>query len=200
VQHAKRPQVILITSPSPGDGKSVTAINLAAALALKGQDRILLADTDFRRSSVHKHLGLAASPGLTDVLSGAAAARDVLICTEQFPNLFVAAAGEAPPNPSELLDSPRWTALCEELRAGFRYIIADCPPVASVADYELLQACCDGIVMVARPDHSRRGDLLKALEFVPKDKLIGVVMNCVKDWPFSRSHNYSAYYASASKR
>jgi capsular exopolysaccharide synthesis family protein len=196
LQHPKRPRALLITSAGARDGKSVTAINVAGALSLKGQDRILLADTDFRRSTIHTQLGFPASPGLTDVLSGRATLREVLIRTEQFPNLYVATAGSPLPNPSELLDSQRWSALCDEMRAEFRYVIADSPPVASVADYELLQAAFDGVLMVARPDHTKRAELLTALEIVPKEKLIGMVMNCVPEWFLTRSSSYKGYYYS----
>jgi capsular exopolysaccharide synthesis family protein len=195
LQHPKSPRLLLISSSGAGDGKTVTAINIAGALSLKGQDRILLADTDFRRSTIHTRLGLPLSPGLSDVLSGRATLREVLIRTEQFPNLYVATAGQQTSNPSELLDSTRWSTLCKDIRAEFPYVIADSPPVASVADYELLQAACDGVLMVARPDHTKRAELLNALGIVPKEKLIGIVMNCVSDWFLGR-RSYYAYYAS----
>jgi protein-tyrosine kinase len=194
IQHPKQPRMVLISSAGPGDGKSVTAVNVAGALSLKTEANVLLADTDFRRSTIHTQLGLPASPGLADVLSGAATLEEALIRTEQFPNLYVISAGEPCANPSELLDSARWRAICDELLSRFRYVIADSPPVASVADYELLQATCDGVILVARPDHTKRQIFMKALETIPKDKLIGVVMNCVKDWFGGRRDYYMPSY------
>jgi receptor protein-tyrosine kinase len=199
IQHPKQPRLILISSAGPGDGKSVTAVNLSGALSLKTEAHVLLADTDFRRPTIHIQLGLAASPGLADVLSGTATLEEALVRTEQFPNLYVIPAGKPCSNPSELLDSTRWGALCNQLRTRFRYVIADSPPVASVADYELLQATCDGVVLVARPDHTKRKACLRALETIPQDKLIGVVMNCVGDW-FMERGSYAPYYYYGSRR
>ncbi len=195
-QHPKQPRLLLISSAGPADGKSTTAVNLAGALSLKGEASVLLADIDFRRSTIHTQLGLPVTPGLADVLSGTATLEEALVQVEQLPNLYVITAGSPHPNPSELLDSTRWTAIRDELRSLFRYVIADSPPVASVADYELLQASCDGVVLVVRPDHTKRQACLKALEIIPKDKLIGAVMNCVDDWFLTRRTSYSpsAYY------
>jgi receptor protein-tyrosine kinase len=184
--------MILISSAGPGDGKSVTAVNVAGALSLKTEANVLLADTDFRRSTIHSQLGLPAAPGLADVLSGGATLEEALIRTKQFPNLYVISAGRHCANPSELLDSTQWSTICNQLRSRFRYVIADSPPVASVADYELLQATCDGVVLVVRPDHTKRQACMKAIEIIPKDKLIGVVMNCVSEWFLARD-DYSYY-------
>ncbi len=193
IQHPTQPRLILISSAGPGDGKSVTAINLAGALSLKTDAKVLLADTDFRRSSIHKQLGLPASPGLVDVLRGTAALDEALVHIKQLPNLYVITAGECRTNPSELLDSVRWRTIANELRNRFRYTIADSTPVASVADYDIMQATCDGVVLVVRPDHSKRQGCLRALETVPKEKLIGVVMNCVSDWFLVRSEYKGPY-------
>jgi capsular exopolysaccharide synthesis family protein len=192
IQHPKQPRMILISSGGPGDGKSVTAVNVAGALSLKTEANVLLMDTDFRRSTIHSQLGLPATPGLSDVLSGGATLEEALIRTKQFPNLYVISAGTPCANPSELLDSTQWGTICVHLRSRFRYVIADSPPVASVADYELLQASCDGVVLVVRPDHTKRQACMKAIGTIPKDKLIGVVVNCVSDWFLARS-DYSYY-------
>lgn len=194
--HVKRPQMVLISSSCPSDGKTITAINIAGALALKSDAKVVLLDTDFRRSTIHTQLGIPASPGLADVLSGTATLQQAIIRAEQLPNLYVVSAGEPLANPSELLDSPRWTGVCNDLRSMFRFVIADSPPVASVADYDLLQASCDGIVIVARPDHTHRQTLLKVLETIPKEKLIGVVMNRVSNWIFGPHDSYVSYYGS----
>lgn len=72
-------------------------------------------------------------------------------------------------------------------------MILDAPPVATVADYELLQLTADGVIIVARPDHSERNSCLKAIGAVPKEKLIGIVLNCVEDWFLWRSAPYGYY-------
>lgn len=193
IQHPKQPRMILVSSPGPNDGKSVTAVNLAGAMSLKTEANVLLADTEFRRSVIHARLGFPASPGLADVLTGKATLEEALIRTEQFPNLYVIPSGEPLTNPSELLDSTRWARIANQLRNLFHYVVADSPPVASVADYELLQAVFDGVVLVVRPDHTGRQVCLKALELIPKGKLIGVVMNCVPKWLLHRGYHYEPY-------
>ena len=194
IQHPKQPRLVLISSGGPGDGKSVTSVNIAGALSLKTEANVLLMDADFRRPTIHRQLGLPASPGLAEVLAGTANLDDALVRAAQFPNLCVIPAGAPCANPSELLDSARWRALCDELRIRFRYMIADSPPVASVADYELLQATCDGVVLVVRPDHTKRNLCQKALQTIPKEKLIGVVVNCVPKWLLAGASPYSGYY------
>jgi capsular exopolysaccharide synthesis family protein len=193
LQHPNSPHVVLISSPGPGDGKTVTAINLAGALSLKAESRVLLIDTDFRRSKVHQELGFPNSPGLSDVLTGTVSLEEAVIRTEQYTNLYVMTAGEGKQNPSELLDSAVWRTLVERLRKEFQYIILDSPPIAAVADYLLLQKLCDGIVVVVRPDHTNRKMCKATLESVPPEKMMGVIMNCVEDW-FLASTPPTGYY------
>jgi capsular exopolysaccharide synthesis family protein len=193
ISHPKQPVTILISSAGPGDGKSVSAINVAGALSLKTEARVLLMDADFRRSSIHTQLGISRSPGIAEVLTGAATLEQAIVRSPAFPNLYIAPAGEPHANPSELLDSTAWRTLSEQVRGSFRYVIMDSPPVGCVADYELLQAACDGVVLVVRPDHTKRQACLKALSIVPKDKLLGVIMNCVSDWPLGHDYSYMYY-------
>jgi receptor protein-tyrosine kinase len=195
VQHPAKPRMVLVSSAGPGDGKSVTAVNIAGALSLKSEGKVVLMDADFRRSTIHAQMGLPLSPGMTEVLSGAASLEDALIRTTQFPNLYVITAGTPAPNPSELLASTAWRSACEMLRNRFQHVIVDSPPVASVADYDLLQAACDGVVLVLRPDHTCRSTCLKILETMPKEKLLGVILNCVPQWFLNRRDQYGSYYS-----
>ena len=193
VYHPRQPRILVVSSATPVDGKTLTAINLAAAMALKGEGNVLLVDADFRLSSVHERLGFPSSPGLADVLAGSASLEQSVIRTEQFPSLYVLPAGARPRNPTELLASSRWGALCELLGRSFRYVILDSPPIGAVADYELIQAMCDGVVLVVRPDHTARKPCFHAIQAVPKEKLIGVLLNYVPKWPLSREYRYDAY-------
>jgi protein-tyrosine kinase len=194
VQHPKQPRLIVISSPASGDGKSVSAINTAAALSLKGEGHVLLLDADMRRSAIHAQLGLPESPGLAEVLRGSSAMEQALVRTQEFPNLFVMAAGTPPDNPVELLDSTAWQVLSGKLRSLFRYVVLDSPPVGTVADYDLIQACCDGVILVIRPDHTDRVLCQRALATVPKAKLLGVLLNCVPDWSLARHAGSDSYY------
>ena len=121
---------------------------MAGAMALKSEGQVLLLDADLRKTAIHKKLGLPESPGLADVLAGKCTLEEALVQTREFPNLFILSAGTPPPNPVELLDSAQWRTLCTRLRAMFRYVIIDSPPVGAVADYELIQAVCDGVILV----------------------------------------------------
>lgn len=199
LQHPAQPRMIVISSPGPGDGKTVTAVNLAATFSLKSEGNVLLVDADFRRSSIHALLGLPKAPGLADVLTGTCALEDALVRSEELSNLYVLTAGEPQCNPAELLDSSRWGALLATLRSLFRNVIVDCPPVAAVTDYDLIQANCDGVILVMRPDHTRRDLCFKALASVPKEKLIGVVLNSVPKWMAGNSAP-SYYYYSGKER
>jgi len=179
---SKKPQVVLIASGSSGDGKTVTSVNVAACLALKEDARILLIDGDFRRPRVSDALGIPRSPGLIDVLAGRTDFDATLVRAAQCPNLFILPAGHAADAAAELLDSQRWRLFVQEIRGRFTSVIIDAPPVAVVADFELLQVVCDGIIVVTRPDHSNRADCIRALQTVDQDKLLGVVLNCVGNW------------------
>lgn len=198
-QHPKQPHLIVVSSPAPGDGKSVSAINTAAALSLKSESQVLLLDADFRKSAIHVQLGLPESPGLAEVLNGSCALEEALVHVREFPNLLVMSAGARPDNPAELLDSPSWRGLCARLRSLFRYVVLDSPPVGAVADYDLIQAVCDGVILVLRPDHTNRQLCLKSLEAIPKAKLLGVLLNCVPDWSPARRSGADYYYYASGK-
>ena len=199
IQHPNQPQTIMVTSPASGDGKSVTAVNLAGALSLKSDARVLLLDADFRRPSVAKQLGLPPSPGLAEVLAGSVRLEDAAIQVEQFADFCVLPAGEPPYNPVELFDSAAWKAMCEVLRNRFRYIVMDSPPIEAVADYHLIQEVCDGAIVVVRPDHTTRTACLNALSLISKEKFLGVILNCVRSGFLGHQHGYYGYsYGQAS--
>ena len=184
--HPKKPRLITVTSPGAGDGKTVTAINLAGALSLKASAEVLLVDIDFRRSSAHALLGLPKSPGLAEVIAGECAFEEAVVETEEYPHLHFLASGDPQSNSSELLETPRWQAFCTMVRGHYEYVIFDAPPIGSVADCDLVQMATDGVVVVVRPDHTQRGMCLKAFESIPKEKLLGVLMNAAEGWPLGR--------------
>jgi receptor protein-tyrosine kinase len=200
IQHPMHPQMMVVTSAGPHDGKSVTAINLAGAMALTSEARVLLVDGDFRRSTIALQLGIDSTPGFTDILSGRCALGEAVVRAQQIKNLYILPAGKTSSKPTELLDSSRLTDFCTACRTHFRYIVVDTLPIGLVADYDLIQAAAsDGVIMVIRPDHTNRKRCLEALRVVPQAKLLGLVMNCVTEWvldPHRRSrHYYSPYYS-----
>jgi capsular exopolysaccharide synthesis family protein len=192
VQDARRMRMIVISSGGSGDGKSLTAINITGALSLKTETALLI-DGDFRRASIHKQLNISRTPGLGDVLEGRAKLEDAIVRIEQLPRMYVLPAGEIQANPAELLDGKQWHILREQVRGHFDYIVIDSPPIGTVADYDLIEAGCDGVLFVARPDHSNRNACFKALNHIPKEKLIGTAVNCVKPWFLLRKSSYGSY-------
>jgi capsular exopolysaccharide synthesis family protein len=193
LHHPSQPRTIVVSSPSSGDGKTVTAVNIAACLALKEDAKVLLIDADLRRSAIANILGLPPEPGLTDVLTGRCDLSDAVMRLEQLPGLSVLTAGGKCGNPAELLDSVKWRALIEACREEYRYVIIDATPVAAVADYELVQMVCDGVMLVVRPDHTDRKLLEKAVATIPKAKLVGAVLNCMENWFLFKTHGYGYY-------
>lgn len=192
VQHPRCPRIIGVSSAGPGDGKTISSINIAGVLSVRDNATVLLMDADFRRPSISRLLGLPAEPGLANVLSGACNLEDAIIRVEQFPNLYVLPAGASGANSAELLDSEQWKSLCSSMRERFGFVIVDGPPIAGVADYELIQASCDGVIVVVRPDHTDRTLFNRAFELIPEDKRLGVVLNCAQEWFLWKTHE--AYY------
>jgi Mrp family chromosome partitioning ATPase len=113
---------------------------------------VLLLDADFRKPVIHTQLGLPEAPRLAEMLKSASRVEDASMCTQDLPNLFVISAGVPTPNPVELLDSTNWEAFCAKIGSLFRYAVIHSPPVGAVADYDLIQAACDGVVRVVRPE------------------------------------------------
>ncbi len=200
LHHPKKPRLIITSSACSGDGKTVTSINIAASLALKDELSVLLVDADLRRPRVAEALGIPTTPGLSEVLSGKLDLEAALLTTEQFPNLSILASGELTENAAELLDSDRFRSFIEEVRRRFSIVIFDATPVATVADYELLQHICDGVVIVIRPEHTERNRCTKVLDLIPKEKLLGVVLNCVEDWWLWKTPAYDYYRRVSSER
>ena len=195
ISHAPaQPQMLLISSAMAGDGKTISALNIAAALSMQEDVRVLIADCDFRRSTLTKVLGLEPAPGLKEVLLGAVSIEEALVRMEQFPNLYFLAPGATTQNPAELLSTARWQAVQKTLCSEFRFMVIDAAPVGAVAEYELLQLACDGVLLVARQDYTDRQLLKKALDVVPPSKQLGVILNCVEDWFPWKTH--SQYYYS----
>jgi capsular exopolysaccharide synthesis family protein len=199
LHHAVRPKVIAVSSAGSGDGKTTSAINLAGVLSLKQDIQTLLVDGDLRHGSIAPMLGIDSSPGLAEVLSGECALKDAIVQTENLPNLHVLPAGRSWTNPAELLDSPAWNELGKVLRERFHFTVVDATPIGIVADYDLVQVICDGTVMVVRPDHTDRNAYTKAIQTIPKGKLLGVLLNCTQDWFLWRVRDYYGYYGQGKK-
>jgi tyrosine-protein kinase Etk/Wzc len=189
-------QVLTVSSPSPGDGKSTTSLNFAATLAATGM-RVLLVDADMRRGTLHKRLELSRTPGLSGVLTGKhtheEAVRAVQLGEETVLDLI--ACGEVPPNPAELLGGAPMERLLAWARVNYEMVIIDTPPVNIFADGLLLAAASDAALLVGRAGKSFKNELamaagqLRSLN-VP---IAGVLLN---DFDVKRDSRYGStnYY------
>ena len=171
------PRTIVVTSPLPGDGKSTIACNLALTLAAGGSV-VTLVDGDLRRSKVAETMGVARGAGLSDVLAGRADVADVLQRSPQSPNLFILAAGSAPPNPSEVLGSARMRTLLTDL-AQHSIVIIDAPPLIPVTDGAVLTNQADGALLVVSLGKTTYDLVEKALDTLRKarGRALGIVLN-----------------------
>jgi len=194
LQHPANPQLIAVTSPESGDGKSVTSVNIAGVFALNPEHAVLLIDADLHRGSLARYFDVPASPGLAEVLDESASLKDCIGRIDPYPNLFFLPGGKSQYGPADLLNTKRWSLVAESLRRQFHYVIIDTPPAGAVADFDLIYANADGVVLVVRQDHTNRLLLLRAYESIVPEKLLGVVMNCVKPWFLGRSAGYYQYY------
>jgi capsular exopolysaccharide synthesis family protein len=198
LHHPSRPRVFLVSSPCAGDGKTITAMNLGGALALKDSADVLVVDADFSRGTLQAVTGIPDSPGLGEVLTGKVSLEDAIVRASQFRRLYLLSAGHSTANPAELLDSEVWLRFMEKLRKCFGYVVFDSPPVEAVPFYARLLAACDGMLLVARPDHTGRDELNDALRNVARSKLLGVVLNCDPGWFLCRrDHGRYGYYSQA---
>ncbi|REG45617.1 tyrosine-protein kinase Etk/Wzc [Paraburkholderia sp. BL6669N2] len=171
--------LVLITGPAPSVGKSFVASNLAGLLAT-GNKKVLLIDADIRNGRLHAIYGKERERGLTEVITGSARFEDALH-RDVSKGLDLLTTGILPPNPSEVLDSPRITELLERLKSGYDLIVFDTAPVLAAADAELLSRHVGTVLLVARAGFSKIGEIAEAtrrLRQVPAH-VAGVVLNGV---------------------
>jgi protein-tyrosine kinase len=182
-----------VTSPVQRDGKTTVAVNLAAAMALDYEGRVLLIDCDLRRPEAHRYFGIGRSPGLADYLSSSGNGNLMSYVKETFvPGLKFIPGGNPSKLSSELLAKQRMTSLMEEIRTTFaeHQIILDTPPVLSTPDPLVLGKHVDGIIMTVRAGKTQRDYVVKAIRSLNSTKLMGIVLNGVD---LQRSTYYYSY-------
>lgn len=187
---------LVITSPSPAEGKSFTAANLAIAQAQLEGNYTLLADFDFRRPVIHTLFQQPRSPGITDYLQGKAPLESVIKRLEGT-NLFIMTAGEAVLNPLELLNLPEAKQLIDGLPAFFNWVIIDTPPLLFAADANLLSTMAHALLMVVRIGTTTIDSVTRAIGSLCQNNIIGIVVNAAqKSELYSKYTYYHSYYAS----
>lgn len=186
---------LVITSASPAEGKSFTAVNLAVTEAQLAEKRVLLADFDFRRPSIEKAFQVECVPGITDYLLGTATLRDIMRKVEGM-NLYLMTAGSAVPNPLELLNLKECKALIDALRDHFDWVIIDSPPLLFTADGNLLSTICDATVLVVRIGATTFDSVTRAMQSLCENNVIGIVVNGARRGElYSKYTYYRGYYA-----
>lgn len=198
VREGRGASEIVITSPSPREGKSLTAANLAVALAQQDKSTLLI-DADMRRPSQHLQFKVEPSPGLSETLLADALPDGAIRPTMQNA-LWVLPAGRLPPNPAELLASPRMDRLLETLRDRYDAIILDSPPVLAVTDSAILGTKTDGVILVVRAEKTDKDAIALALQQMRQVKanVLGVVVNDARSDGVYQSF-YREYYGQEKK-
>ena len=186
------PEVLLTTSPGPGEGKTLTSLNMAIAWAQSGEKTVLV-DSDMRRPRVHKALGMDNSVGLSQVITEGRDLDDVTRSPGFDIGLDVITCGPVPPNPSELLHTERFGRVVEELRQKYDRVIFDSPPLAAVSDALVLSHSADAVLLVLRFGQTRQELFARSVEQLEAigAPLIGTVLNAVDD---TAGYGYAYYY------
>lgn len=176
-------RTITLTSSIHGEGKTISAINLALSMARESDNkRILLIDADMRRSRIGKYLGIKTEGGLAEILSEGRAIDDFLLNITGVDNLTVMPAGKPPRNPAELLSSVKFRNLLSRLKTRYDYIIFDTPPIIPVTDTGLIGSHTDGVIMVVQASRTQRG-VVKHSEGLLKQaqsKILGYILTNIQ--------------------
>lgn len=182
---------LMVTSSIPGEGKSITALNLAISLAQEYDHTVLLVDADMRRPSVHRYLNIERTKGVAECLMGEADLSEAIIPTG-IGRLSVVTVGSVPPNPVELMSSNRMKDLLEEIKSRYhdRYIIFDTPPLLPFAETLALAHLVDGVVFVVKEQLATEANVKDALDALNGCDVLGIVYNDA-----SISHNVERYYS-----
>jgi capsular exopolysaccharide synthesis family protein len=176
VDHSNATHVLLVTSPGRGEGKTLTATNLALTIAQDCQTRVCIVDADLRHPRIHAVLGVPAAQGLADVLAGDAALADVLVTIEG-QQIAVLPAGKPPAHPAELLGSMAMRRLLQTLRVQFDRVIVDAPSALPLADIGILAPIVDSVVLVVQAGVTTKPAIQDAVSTIGSDRVLGVVLN-----------------------
>jgi capsular exopolysaccharide synthesis family protein len=190
-------RIITVTSTAPGEGKTLTAVNLALTLAAQ-EGRTLLIDADLRKPSAHLLVRGRKSPGLSDVLVGRAKASEAIQPSLRDANLAFLPSGTHAPSPPDLLTNRTMRGLLEGLRKFYDWIIIDTPPVGAVSEPLILAPLTEGVVVVAGAEMVPRKAVLHTLERIHETgaRILGIVLNRaqVDKHSYYYSHYYGHYY------
>lgn len=169
---------LMITSVLDGEGKTVTAINLAASIAREVKQTVLLVDTDLRHPRIHRYLGCEMHKGLSDYLQEDVPVSELLV-NPGLAKMVVLLAGKPLLASTEVLGSPKMERLVQEMKKRYpeRYVIFDCPPLLTVPDALVFSSYVDGVILVVEAGRTPREQIRKAVELLEGRNIVGLVMN-----------------------
>jgi protein-tyrosine kinase len=185
---------IVVSSPSPAEGKTFTAVNLALAESHLAESSILLGDFDLRRPIMHNLFQVERSPGLSDFLTGQCSFAQALRKIEGM-NLYLLPAGSPVKNPLELLNTRQCKALFEELPRCFHWAIFDTPPLLFSADANLLATLADGAILVVKIGSTTFDNVTRAIQSLCENNVLGIVANGARASELYSKYTY--YYSKA---
>ncbi|HYG09388.1 MAG TPA: CpsD/CapB family tyrosine-protein kinase [Pyrinomonadaceae bacterium] len=186
-------QAIVVSSAGVMEGKTITALNLAWLLAQTDGVRALLIDGDLRRPCAAEYLGIDAPAGLSEVLAGETTLAETIIKLEPA-GLHLLPGGTVRDNVAEILSGPKFSSLLGELRRMFDYIIIDAPPLGIFTDATVLIGRADAALMVVRSGKTRYAALDRVLEPLPRERLLGIILNGADDNKDDSSSYYQRRY------
>jgi receptor protein-tyrosine kinase len=185
---------VIVTSPSPAEGKTFTAVNLALAQSHLAETSVLLADFDLRRPIIHNLLQVDRAPGLSDYLTGQCTFAQSLRRIEGM-NMYFLPAGSPVKNPLELLNMRQAKALFEELPRVFNWAIFDTPPLLFSADANLLATLADGTILVVKIGATTFDNVTRAMQSLCENNVLGIVANGARASELYSKYTY--YYSKA---
>lgn len=185
-------QAIVIASANPSEGKSVTALNLSWLLAQTDGVKALVIDSDLRMPSLTDYLGIETDKGLSDILSGRTTLRESIIKLEPA-GLHLLPGGEARSDVAELISGPKFKEILREAREIFDYVIIDAPPLGIFTDATVLINQADGAILVVRAGRTRYAQIDRILENLPRERMLGVVLNESEEVMDESHYNYGYY-------
>jgi receptor protein-tyrosine kinase len=184
-------KTLLITSAQPADGKSLTATNIALTLSESYRRQVLLIDADLRRPALHQIFRVPNAVGLNEGLKAKGDGRlNVLKITD---TLTLLPAGRPEPDPMSGLTSARMSSILEEAASRFDWVLVDTAPIGLLADANLLTGMTDGALLVIRANQTPHASVLKAVQALGRERILGVVLNGTDS--LGRHVEYSQYYA-----
>src|SRR6185436_3786003 len=195
LQAGERSQMrtFVITSAGVGEGKTLTALNLAWLLAQTDGVRALVIDSDLRQPCATDYLGIDAPVGLSEVLGGQVALEDAIVRLDPA-GLYLLPGGQPRDDVAELLSGPSYARILTEVRRMFDFIIIDAPPLGIFTDANVLMSRADGAMLVVRAGKTRYSVIDKLLEQIPRERLLGIVLNRAEDQPDQTSYYYQHRY------